>query len=244
MNSLMRIVSKIIETLNNAIEHTPKRTADTIRQSFFLLTAILMVTGVIIGHQIGKKGARKMGTQIAGETNDTFDIDIKLERKGGDSRFMLDSDLMSEVRESSIGKIGFPARGRLEPETGDGIIEPPSPERSINPTPGLDLRDRISEPPRTDDVRVPADVRNLKRRDPYPGADEKPEIIREERDKGTLKPGQIEPEDRVPPPIVERPLVREGTAPSEKQSTEPGKGIKRRPAELKPIRKDSGIITK
>jgi len=240
----MRIVSKIIETLNNAIEHTPKRTADTIRQSFFLLTAILMVTGVIIGHQIGKKGARKMGTQIAGETNDTFDIDIKLERKGGDSRFMLDSDLMSEVRESSIGKIGFPARGRLEPETGDGIIEPPSPERAVSPTPGLDLRDRISEPARTDDIRVPSDVRNLKRRDPYPAGGEKPEIIREERDEGILKPGRIETEERIPPPITERPLVREDKTPSDKQAVEPVRRIKRRPAELKPIGKDTGIITK
>jgi len=244
MNPLVQIVSKAIDALNTAIERTPRRTAESIRQGFFLATAILLVIGIIIGHQIGKKGARKMGTQIAGETNDTFDIDIKLERKGGEFRTMLDSELMSEVRESTIGKIGFPVQGRLEPETGDGIIEPPSPERAVSPTPGLDLRDRISEPARTDDIRVPSDVRNLKRRDPYPAGGEKPEIIREERDEGILKPGRIETEERVPPPITERPLVREDKTPSDKQAVEPVRRIKRRPAELKPIGKDTGIITK
>ena len=244
MNPLVQMISKAIGALNTAIDRTPKKTADGIRQGFFLATAVLLVVGIIIGHQIGKKSARKMGTQIAGETNQTFDIDIMLERKDGKFRTMLDSELMSEMRESGIGKIGFPVQGRLEPETGDGIIEPPSPERAESPVPGLDLRDRISEPARTDDIRAPSDIRNLKRRDPYPSGGEKPEILREERDEGILKPGRIETEDRVPPPLTERPLVREDKTPSGKQAGEPANRIKRRPAELKPIGKDTGIITK
>ncbi len=146
MNPLVQILSRMIGGLNALIERTPRKTAESIRQGFFLLTAILLVIAVIIGHQIGKKGARKMGTQIAGETNDTFDIDIKLGKESGDFRSMLDSELLSEIRESTINKVQYPVQGRLEPETGDGLIEPPSPERTLSPTPDLDLRDRISEP--------------------------------------------------------------------------------------------------
>ena len=244
MNPLVQILSRMIGGLNALIERTPRKTAESIRQGFFLLTAILLVITVIIGHQIGKKGARKMGTQIAGETNDTFDIDVKLGKKGGDFRSMLDSELLSEIRESTINKVQYPVQGRLEPETGDGIIEPPSPERTLSPTPDLDLRDRISEPARTDDVRVDSEVKNLKRRDPFPAAGEKPEIIKNDRAEGILKPGTPDDIDRVPPPLTEKPLVREERAPAEKASVEPVKKLRRRPAELRPIRKDTGIIAK
>ncbi|HSV95772.1 MAG TPA: hypothetical protein VLM75_02430 [Spirochaetota bacterium] len=244
MNLLVHIFSRMIGALNALIERTPRKTAETIRQSFFLLTAVLLIVAVIIGHQIGKKSARKMGTQIAGETNDVFDIDIKLEKRGGDFRSMLDSELLSEIRESTIKKRQFPVQGRLEPETGDGIIEPPSLERAISPMPDLDLRDRISEPARTDDVRAASDVKNLRRRDPYPGLGEKPEVLKDERTERVLKPGTIEGDDRVPPPPTEKPLVREDSAPSEKQAPGPVKELKRRPAELRPIQKDTGIIAK
>ncbi len=244
MNPIVQMLSRMIGGLNALIEHTPRKTAETIRQAFFLLTAILLVIAVIIGHQAGKSGARKMGTQIAGETNDAFDIDRKLENKGGDFRSMLDSALLSETRESTINKIQFPVQGRLEPEAGDGIIEPPSPERTLSPTPDLDLRDRISEPARTDDVRTASEVKNLKRRDPYPAAGEKPEILKDVRTESIMKPGMLESEDRVPPPITEKPLVRDDRAPAETSSVEPVKKLKRRPAELRPIRKDAGIIAR
>ncbi len=244
MNSLVQILSRMIGGLNALIESTPRKTAGTIRQGFFLLTAVLLIIAVIIGHQIGKKGARKMGTQIVGETNDAFDIDIKLEKRDGDFRSMLDSELLSEIRESTINKIQFPVQGRLEPETGDGIIEPPSPERTLTPTPDMDLRDRISEPARTDDVRTASDVKDLKRRDPFPAAAEKPEIIKDERTESILKPGTLDNIDRMPPPLTEKPLVRENRAPADKASVEPVKKLRRRPAELRPIRKDTGIIAK
>jgi len=237
MNIIVRIISRLLGGVNGLLDGMNARTADAIKQGFFIFTALCVIGGIIIGYTMGKGAAKKSGTQIAEFTNDAFRIDLKRQREGGDFRSMLDSELIKEVRESSINKIQFPARSRLELETGEGLIEPDSAERKISPAPSMDQRDRLSEAERLDERRPAADVKSLRRRSLDVPAEE-PGIIREERSERIIKERGLATEPRG-----DGAVSRDAIEPSLEKRAPEGRQTRRRPV-LKPLEKNTGIIDK
>ena len=110
MNPVVKIISTVIISINRLIDSLDPRMADSIRQGFYFFTALLLIAGLIIGFQTGKRAAKKGGKQMAEFTNNAFDITIKKERESGDFRGMLDSVLLKEVRELSLIHISEPTR--------------------------------------------------------------------------------------------------------------------------------------
>lgn len=236
MNPLINIFSGIITSVNRLLNGIDRRTADSIRQGFFLLVGILVILAVVIGYQMGKKAARKGGNQIAEFTNSAFDVTRKKEREEGSFRSMLDSELIREMRESSAEKVRFPSNTALEPEFKTGLIEPDSSERKVTPPPAVDMRDRLSEIDHTDRKREIPDTQALKRREAVDKM-KNPDIIRDEKTDGSMM--------RVPgeSAIKERPLMYDKTG---EQSDKPGPGRKRAPRkrELKPLEPTPGVLEK
>ncbi len=229
MNPIVKIISQGISGINGLLDGMGQRTADTIRQAFFTVTALFLIAGAIAGYFMGQKSARRSGTQLVESTNDAFRIDIKKDRRAGDFRSMLDSELINEVRESSINKVAFPSNDRLEPQRKEGIVEPDTSERKITPGPGLDLRERISETDRTEEKVISPDVKNLKKRDLDSGYSEKPGILKDEPVEGIRKAAGKE---KGKSGEISRPPRGEGM-----------KGTRQAPV-LKPIERKSGIIEK
>lgn len=237
MNFIIRMISRVIGGANGLLDGMSTRTSDAIRQIFFLITALFVIAGIIIGYSMGKGAAKRSGTQIAEFTNDAFRIDLKRGRRGGDFRSMLDSELIKEVRESSINKIQFPANSRLEPETGEGLIEPDTAERKITPTPSMDQRDRLSEADRLDERRPSTEVKRLRRRSLDEPAGE-PEIIREEKSERILKK-----REGLPALKTDKTALKDTSGPALEKRAPEARHIKREP-ELRPLEKNTGIIDK
>ena len=126
---IFSLLNQVLKLINGLINGLSPKTATTIKQSYFLVVFILLITGTIIGINMGREAARIKSPPLAETVNDAFEFDIKKEKSGGDFDSMLESELINEAKASRHDKIDFPSREKLEPEYEGGIIEPKTEKR-------------------------------------------------------------------------------------------------------------------
>ncbi|MDY6933153.1 MAG: hypothetical protein SVZ03_02895 [Spirochaetota bacterium] len=182
MNPIVNILTKIIIQINKIIDSINIKTIETIKQVFYLSVFIFVILGIIIGYYYGKDSAEIHGTPIAGSTNEVFQIDIKRERKDGNFRTMLETEILGKNKLSKQDKIRFPSNEKLELYLNNRIAEPDDMINKIKPPPLIDSRDRLSKVQRIDEVGTRAEIEELKRRGHYTDERNRGEILREKRE--------------------------------------------------------------
>jgi len=140
MNPVFNIITKIIISINGAIDSMPLKTVEAIRRGFYFLIFVLCIVGIFIGYNMGTKSAKIKSDPLAKFVNDTFKIDINKERANGDFSEMLESEIVNESPMNNFNKSAFPTRENLNPEIRKEAVE------SENKIPEPDLIDKPFKP--------------------------------------------------------------------------------------------------
>ncbi len=213
MNLLLKIVYTIINSISRYIQSLDRRTAETIRQSFFFFIFLLMIGGLFLGNFLGKNAAKHGGDPIIDKTNQSFDIDIKRARKRGHFQGMLQEELMREAEKSGTRKIPYPAREEEPVPMKDQILESTGTEEDKKEFPGTVDRDSPVDMPRTREKK------------------ESSEVIRHDREAPPVMEGREKP---AKPGTAEKPA---------KDSSEKNdRVITGKKEELRPLEPDKGIV--
>jgi len=161
MNPVIKIINQAIIIINKLINHIDRKTAETIKHSFYFLVFILIIAGAIIGYNNGKRAAKMYGKPLNESTNSIFDVKIKAESGTGRFQSMLDTELMEEQKEMQLRKNELPANEKqLKPEFDQNIIESDKTEKN---SAGHIESSGLAEIERTDERMKKADVLELKK---------------------------------------------------------------------------------
>jgi len=163
MNPVRENFIKIIISINKIIDNIDIRTVEMIKKTFYFLSFILVIVGIIIGFYWGKGDAKRDGGSLAEYTNISFDIDIRKNREVVLFNSMSEIDLIREREDSRFNKIKFPSNERLELLPNEKIVESVSSLRKISGPVKIDTRDRIIEIERFDEQYREPEVKELKR---------------------------------------------------------------------------------
>ena len=155
MSPIVSFITKFIMLINRIIDSIDHRTSDIIRNSFYGLVTLLILTGIVIGSRMGRDSARIKSPPLTEYTNQSFEIDMNREKKNGEFRSMIDSEKIHDSRLPDPEKIRFRQLERLEPDVDRGII---TGDRKFRETPGTYSDDRPVEgnyrPEKTDQGQV------------------------------------------------------------------------------------------
>jgi len=167
MNPLTRIINMIIQTVNRIIGSIDGKTANLIKQVYMILIIILIVAGIITGFTMGRESARIKTPPLNETTNDSFELDMRLEKDEASFGLTARSKLLIEQKEHQAEKIKFPSTDRLEPDYDRGIIENDSSIKKSSPV--LDTGDRPFEGAYRPDSLSEPEVKKITRHDGTPG---------------------------------------------------------------------------
>lgn len=145
------------------INKIPRRTQQTIKSMFFLVVFAGAVGAFIWGAVQGREAAEIKSAPIVSSTNEVFDVDVKREREGGNFSAMLDSEVINEMKSIEAGKMRFPTKTNLEPETDQGIVESDY-GRKKRETPEVREPEPVMEGEYRPKGAPPADVRPVERK--------------------------------------------------------------------------------
>jgi len=124
MNPLTKIISTALSKFNELIANLDNSTISIIRQAYFALIFILIVTAIIMGVLKGKDSARIKRPPLAPNTKDLFDRDINQNRLDGSFQKLLkDKHLKSELKGTPLNKIRQKPKDRLMPEFDDSVLD-------------------------------------------------------------------------------------------------------------------------
>lgn len=151
MNPITKILTAIINGINGMLGGMRQSTIDSIKQGFILFTIVLVIIAIIAGYKLGSKSAKKVGTQIAEETNDVFNIDIKKNRESSDLKSMLGSELIKEMNESRMNKIQFPSGSERQANIEEKIIESDTAKKTQQPL-DPELKETPKNPPKNNEI--------------------------------------------------------------------------------------------
>jgi len=140
MNPVLNILTKVIVSINQAIDSMSLKTVESVKRGFFFFIFVLCIVGLFIGYNMGTKSAKIKSDPLAQFVNDTFKIDINKERADGDFSDMLESEIVNESPMNNFNKSSFPTRENLNPELRKEVIE------SENKIPEPDLIDKPFKP--------------------------------------------------------------------------------------------------
>ncbi len=187
-------MNNAVSGVDNMINKIPKRTQQTIRNLFMLAIFCMAGGGVVMGIMWGKQSAEIKSAPIIGRTNDAFDLDIKRERAEGNF-FMLDTEMINEMKKMDIDKIQFPTRASMEPEVDRGIIEPEA-GKKMKDSPEARIQDPLFEGDYRKRPTIDSDVRPVEKRSRASGEDRESVLDGERKDIGPLperETGEQEP---------------------------------------------------
>lgn len=153
-------MTKAVSGIDQLIGKIPKQNQQTIKGVFFLLVLAFVIGGAVYGTIKGKEAAEIKSAPIIEHTNEAFEMDIKLEREGGNFTSMLDSEVINEMKKISGGKIQFPSRVNMAPEADGGIIEPSS-GRRVKESPDVRIREPLFEGDYKSKPKMESEVRSL-----------------------------------------------------------------------------------
>ncbi len=126
MNSLIKIIKFLLESVSGFLSSVDRKTAALIRQFFFMILFVLCMIGIYIGYSSGREAAQIKSPPIAEYTRDLFQLDRKREREEARFGSMLESQKLNEMKYRERAKIPFPNRYEMSPEKREGIMEPDS----------------------------------------------------------------------------------------------------------------------
>lgn len=223
-------MTKAVTGIDRLIGKIPERDQQTIKSVFFLALFGLVVAGVVVGVMRGKDAAKIKSAPIIERTNDTFDQDIKREREGGNFTSLLDAEVINEMKKIDRGKILFPSRTNMEPETDKGIIEPQT-DRKVKESPDVRVQDPLFEGDYKTKPKLESDVRSLEKWK-SPASEDRGSVLESEKKELSPLP---EPESKPGPDKRKR---DSDVRPLEKKRTGRGSDI-RAPG---PLHHNEGII--
>ncbi|TAL32212.1 MAG: hypothetical protein EPN93_16480 [Spirochaetes bacterium] len=263
MNPVTKLLSGVFGPIERLVANMDRRTADMIKQAFYMLTVALMIGGIIVGYFLGKDAAKRPGKPLAEHTDDVFRLDVLQERDEGTYEGMLEGSKIKELKLPKTRKKEFRYDNVLDPEADSVLAESKFSERKISRRPSIDSRDRLSEIDRTDDRGAEPAVKNLKSRKMPAAAADKLDIIRQ-KERGMMG-GEDDLESEAPRrpkaraaeggrdirdlDSDEEPAVRKTPSRSDEVAPlrgkdEKGKRIIRQPGTMKPIDKSGEAVEK
>jgi len=223
-------MTKAVSGIDRLIGKIPQQNQQTIRGVFFLLLFAFVIGGAVYGIMKGKEAAEIKSAPIIEHTNEAFEMDIKRERDGGNFTSMLDAEVINEMKNIDRGKIQFPSRVNMEPETERGIIEPPS-GRKFRESPDVRVQDPLFEGDYKAKQEIESKVRPLEKRK-SPDSGDRESVVESEK------------KEQQPLPEVEskrRSDIRErGSDVRPLEKKRPGSGTDIRSPE--PLHNNEGII--
>ncbi len=231
MNPIIKILSSILGMIGGSIDSMNRKTAETIKQIFYTIAFLLVVTSAIMGVYFGKRAVKPGVNPLVKYTNQVFDIDIKMNRDKPWLGTMIEGDKINEIQDPDIKRILYPSKESPEPEVREGIVEPDPISSKKKTGVEADVRDRVAEIDRTDETPKKSDVRNIKRRQ-IPEDGKGPNVIG--RDEWTSPVSETDKDAVTPGTDIKRPANK----PSSDKSHKPGQ------RSLNPMDRDRGIIEK
>lgn len=144
MNPVFKIVTSAIIWINRQLDSLSFQTVETIRRAFYFLMFIFVITGIMIGYNMGVDSAKIKSPPIAEFIDDAFRIKVSRER-GGDFSGMLEAEILKDSGINSLSRYEFPVRVNDSPEVEKRVIEPDSLLPQINTLPGSLRTDRPIE---------------------------------------------------------------------------------------------------
>lgn len=135
MNPVFKIVTSLIVWINRQLDSLSFQTVETIRRAFYFLMFIFVITGMIIGYNMGVDSAKIKSPPVAEFIDDSFKIKVSRER-GGDFSGMLEAEILKDSEINSLTRYEFPVRVNDTPEIEKKVIEPDSILPQLNTLPG------------------------------------------------------------------------------------------------------------
>ena len=230
MNPVVKIISTVIAKANSIIAGMDRRTVETIKQSFYFLSFVIVIIAIILGYYFGKRSVKRGGKPLAENTNHAFEIYVKRNREKVSFRSLLTIDTIREINRSDLNKLRFHSREILAPEDKDGIVDSDESKRRISPSGKIVISDKLAEIDRTDDTIPISDVKKIKRK----------ESPIKEKDRQIIKEPIKKSVNDKNPTMRNSNKKNTGRADSDKKI----KASIRSGSDLKQMEKDTGVIDK
>jgi len=124
MNPVFKAINTIMEGLLGAVGGMSKKTVESIRAGFIFFIFVLAILGGFLGYRSGMQNAKIKSSPLFDVTNDTFNIEVRRERKEGVFSSTLDSAVINEVKNIDPAKLNYPAQDDMLPEYDNAMVEP------------------------------------------------------------------------------------------------------------------------
>lgn len=163
MNPIQKILHSTIVTINSLLDKIDKNTANTIKQSYYLLMTIAVIIATAVGFVSGKSSAEKKGIQIISSTNDAFEIDIKRKRDDGTFKTMLADEFIEEKDKLQLSNEQYtmPTNRMIENKN---IIEPENDIKDKFTFPKSIDKNKLADTPSTDTIKTESSIKELEKK--------------------------------------------------------------------------------